>query len=353
MNNLIIKLNGGTGNQIFQIAAAASISKINKKSCFFTAQDISNNKYQRKLEVINLLNYMGIKENCNKEIKKIICLDQYDIDHPLYLSENSPIKFFKSDIYLQGYFMNYRIHDSDVINKIKKYIQSLKVTEIFKNLDYIAIHLRELHGSGSKFVKKGIDNLQIDYYDRALNQIKNISNNSEIKNAVLFSDMWQTPGNSKLIPEIKKLLNKYNFHYFDGDYHINSPLDIINIFSLSKSCIISNSSLSWWGAYLCEGNIYSPVMSLWEPDLKIPDNWNQVYADEIMPKTHHNKRIFYNLIPKNEEISLKIYNLRRLKLIRIFRKLSVKLSCFIKYSKFIRWTKSLGFLPENNWKTFF
>ena len=109
MNNLIIKLKGGTGNQIFQIAAAATLSKINKKSCKFNAEYISDNKYKRKLEVKPILNYIGIEENFNEKVKKMIFLDQFDIDHPLYFSEKSPIKFFKSDIHLQGYFMNYRI----------------------------------------------------------------------------------------------------------------------------------------------------------------------------------------------------------------------------------------------------
>ena len=43
-------------------------------------------------------------------------------------------------------------------------------------------------------------------------------------------------------------------------------------------------------------------MNLWEPDLKVPDNWSQIYANEIMPKTHHNKLVFEPSFLNQEEI---------------------------------------------------
>ena len=64
---------------------------------------------------------------------------------------------------------------------------------------------------------------------------------------------------------------------------------VLNIFAHSQFCIISNSTLSWWGGYLSEGNVFSPVMNIWEPNLKVPDNWNQIYSNELTLKTHHNK----------------------------------------------------------------
>ena len=41
MGNLIFKLNGGTGNQLFQAATAISLAKICNKGCQFHAKDIN------------------------------------------------------------------------------------------------------------------------------------------------------------------------------------------------------------------------------------------------------------------------------------------------------------------------
>ena len=43
-------------------------------------------------------------------------------------------------------------------------------------------------------------------------------------------------------------------------------------------------------------------MNLWEPYLKIPDHWNQIYSNELMPKTHHKKIIFDTSLMKEEGI---------------------------------------------------
>ena len=115
-------------------------------------------------------------------------------------------------------------------------------------------------------------------------------NFSGIKNAIVFSDMFENPNNSKLLPQIKDLLQNSGFNYLNGDNEINSPLEIINILSLSRCCIISNPTLSWWGL-IYNGKIFSPVMNLWEPNLKVPDHWEQILR-EIKPKTHHRKTVF-------------------------------------------------------------
>ena len=113
-------------------------------------------------------------------------------------------------------------------------------------------------------------------------------------------------------------MQDYGLNYINGDKNINSLLDLLKVFSLSKCSIISNSTLSWWGAYLSEGEIYCPVMNLWEPNLKIPDHWNQIYSNELMPKTHHKKIIFDTSLMK-EERNFKNYTTKRLKFINFNR----------------------------------
>ena len=325
MNNLIIKLCGGTGNQLFQAAAGISLAQITNKSCKFNSENIGSNKYKRKVEIFSLLNYLNVEEKIIDNKNNYIFLDESDINHPIYLSNKSPLSKIKNNIVLEGYFTNYRIHKKELIQEIKKYLSNLKIKNNFKDINLISIHLRELHGSGDNNLKKDIDNLSIDYYLKALHYIKKSKNFSESTQAIIFSDMWKFPEKSLLLPKIKNLLYDLNIKYINGDAYINSPLEIITIFSNSAFCIISNSSLSWWGAYLSKGEIYSPVMSLWEPNLNIPDNWIEIYSGEINPKTHHKNTIFFTPIKSANELNYKIYNSKRLVMIKIWRKIINKI----------------------------
>ena len=332
MNNLIIKLRGGTGNQLFQAAAAISLAQITNKSCKFNSENIGSNKYKRKVEIFSLLNYLNIEEKIIDNKNNYIFLDESDINHPIYFSDISPLSKIQNNIVLEGYFTNYRIHKKELIQGIKNYLSNLKIKNNFKDINLISIHLRELHGAGDNNINKEVDNLSIDYYSKALHYIKKSNNFSELTQAIIFSDMWKVPEKSLLLPKIKNLLYDLNIEYINGDTHISTSLEIINIFSNSAFCIISNSSLSWWGAYLSDGEIYSPVMSLWEPNLNIPDNWIQIYSGEINPKTHHKNTIFFTPIKRSNELNYKIYNSKRLVMIKIWRKIVNKITLIFRKS---------------------
>ena len=353
MSKLIINLRGGTGNQLFQAAAAASIAFTYKKNCQFCIDKLSKDKYKRKLEILPILEKLGIKERKTKNTLKTIYLDQYDIDHPLYFSKNSPLALSKHDIQLEGYFTNYRIHEQSILSKIRTSIGELEINNKFKKLEFIAIHIRELHGTGKSKIKKNIDNIGINYYSEIFKRVVNDPSLSHIKTAIIFSDNWQNPESSKLLPKIKTLLTNLGIEYIYGDDEINSPLEIINFFSLARCSIISNSTLSWWGAYLSNGKVFTPVMSLWEPDLKVPDHWEQIYSNELNPVTHHNKFIFETPFTKQEDLNLLIYNPKRILMIKIFRKLFYLIkrsTLFIILNKLL---KNIGFLKENFNKTYF
>ena len=352
MANLIINLRGGTGNQLFQIAAALSLAKIYNKKCKFSTINI-NNKYKRKLEISDILKNFDVKEKKINPKNELIYFDEYDIDHPLYFSSSSPLASLDQDVVIEGYFLNYRIHNKEVIKKIKRIINGLDVFKKFQGIDFIAIHLRESNAITSEGKKKKVDNLDINYYSQALYKIRENPQLKNIKKAIVFSDLWKNPSHSILLPRIKNLLKNSGIEYFNGDKEINSPLDILNLFSISRCSIISNSTLSWWGAYLSNGKIFSPVMNLWEPDLKVPDCWEQVYSSEIKPRTHHKKYVFETLGSIEINSNFKIYSYRRLIIIKVLRKLSLKISLIFRLLLIRKFLKQIGFLYENDNKTFF
>ena len=252
MSDIIIDLKGGTGNQLFQTAAALSLAKIYGKRCRYSKENINKNKYNRKLEIYDLLNQLKVVEEVKIENKNKIYLDQYDINHPIYFSENSPLFKFKKDIQIEGYFTNYRIHNKEVFEEIKAYIKRLNMVQKYKDMDYIAIHIRELHGTGKNKINDLIDNLSIDYYSKCLNKIFLNNSNKNLKNAIVFRDTWRDPDKSRITPQIQSLLSNYGIQYINGDEAISSSLEIVSILSYSKFCIISNSTLSWWGGYLSD-----------------------------------------------------------------------------------------------------
>ena len=150
----------------------------------------------------------------------------------------------KEDIQVEGYFTNYRIHNQKVIKKIKNIIKSIDKIKKLDPTNLLAIHIRELHGTGSNSIKDNIDNLNINYYSKAINQIVHDKSDEGMINANVFSDMWKNPENSRLLPLIKTLLKDKEINYINGDNLINTPFDIIKIF-ITKYCVISNSTLSW------------------------------------------------------------------------------------------------------------
>ena len=186
----------------------------------------------------------------------------------------------------------------------------------------------------------------INYYYEALSQIINNSSNN-IKHAIVFCDTWKNINNSQLLPKLKNILNNLGVNYINGDKLIKSPLEIINIFLFAKFSIVSNSTLSWWGAYLSEGYVFSPVMNLWEPNLKIPDHWKQIYTNEISPKTHHNKLVFQPIIRNKQNANFRIYSYKRIIIIKVFRKISSKVNYFLKLKMFLKIIQYIGLLPEN------
>ena len=72
MSDIIIDLKGGTGNQLFQTAAALSLAKIYGKHCRYSKENINKNKYNRKLEIYDLLNQLKVVEEVKTENKNKI-----------------------------------------------------------------------------------------------------------------------------------------------------------------------------------------------------------------------------------------------------------------------------------------
>ena len=283
---VIIRLQGGLGNQLHQYAYGLLLAKKINANLYFDKEFLTH--HSKKLN-ITLRDLEIIKFKINARFYKSILSNQLLLSLLKRLKLNSIFNFFKMNIisnytpleslgndsinfyYLDGIMGNIVDYQND-----KAYLlENLKINDDYiplKNLaksnikesESVAIHIRR-----TDYLKAGSIHhvLDMDYYKRAMDYIE-----SKFKNPTyyVFSD--------------DKQFVKENFS--------GSTIQILNDvdkdvaffdFLAIKSCkhyIIANSTFSWWAAYLgntAESTTIAPSVCLTsqELDLKItyPKNW--------------------------------------------------------------------------------
>ena len=242
---VISKIYGGLGNQLFQYARGKSLAtKINSEflidvSFFETGEYIHEmllDKFKIEVDDIYEPNFLDkLKIKLNK--KKIIRLHNI-------LSEDTKMnrKVQKySNIYLDGYWQDEKYFNSIrehllssivLLNQSEKYLcYEKKISES----NSIAVHIRR-GDYLNKEVKNHIGVCRLEYYIKAMEII-----NSKSESAVfyVFSDDISWCKNN--------LNSKFKIEFISETFSSEES------FSLMKNCknqIISNSTFSWWAAWL-------------------------------------------------------------------------------------------------------
>jgi hypothetical protein len=270
-------LQGGLGNQLF---------------IYFAARFIEEN-YQKRIVFIshlpNRLHEIGIKSTYpNYVFPKIALSVLSKIFGKLSLIKISSRYFhfcvnvgyenldykIKSLKFLSGYFQstyyieNSRISKND-LNDIKVFFskQSTQGSN-YTVKDSIAVHIRR--GDYLLEVNKYFGLLSHEYYSEAIASILSLRKFDRI---YLFSD-------SPISPTIKSKL-KITFSKLDVvDTHEHNIADVstLKILSYFEGHVISNSTFSWWGAYLANNNKIVVAPNVWfkhhlEPNRIYPESW--------------------------------------------------------------------------------
>ncbi|WP_296879257.1 alpha-1,2-fucosyltransferase [Thomasclavelia sp.] len=271
MKKIIVRMRGGLGNQLFIISYALylqmnsndvelicdlseyetyktrkfELSQMKVISRFTVMNSIETkrmHKYKIFMKILHLrifiLNKINIYINCSKWIENLTGV--------IYgTKQNSVTNFRYKKIYMYGYFVDVKpileIRDKLItllsLNNEENIQEYTKIIENSKHNIAISIRL------GDDYVNCGWPICSKDYYDRALSKLK--KDGSKI---FIFSD------------DIKKAKTMF----FGKEYHIvenTSPCEQIVLMSLCDDFIISNSTFSWWGAFLGKNNnrkIYAP-----------------------------------------------------------------------------------------------
>lgn len=256
-------LKGGLGNMLFQISATISLSIEKMDDCSFP-------------NLINQLNYLNGESTHNPHLKHAndyldifknlntsdILTNTSYVEYPFHydnkiLPEGSVLisGFFQSE----KYFLN---HKFEIINRLnfKEVCEDyVKNKYNFLNKKTTSIHVRR----GDYLLFPNHHPVQsIEYYNKGIELLK-----KDTELFVIFSDD---------IDWCKKNLKLDNSVYIQGEKDYNE----LYLMSLCKNNIISNSSFSWWGAWLNE-NENKKVIG---PNIWFGNSINH-YTGDIIPES--------------------------------------------------------------------
>lgn len=216
--------NSGLGNQLFCIANALSYAIDNNKIAVFpqikTLQDVK--KYETCFyKKLNVGDDLKIYNNFYKEA---------DFSY-------KKIPFFEKNLQLNGYYQSHKYFS----HNRKKIISLLNIEELKNNVsrkyhleahERISIHIRR--GDYLK-LKEYHTNLDLSYYKKAIDFF------GKDKKYIIFSD------------DIQWCKKAFNFIPDVIYSECNNDWEDLILMSLCRGNIIANSSFSWWGAWLNEG----------------------------------------------------------------------------------------------------
>ena len=261
MNIVSIQLQGGLGNQMFQIATTYAYAKrfnftprFDFNRCVTSHQGFSSQKYLNNLfnNLTDLdLSKINFNHNFRESNHSFTSIPEYNGNLFLY-------GYFQSEKYFSEYkadIKNLFKLDDEFYVGVKKFITGISPTN-----NLTAVHVRR--GDYLKF--PGIhDTCTLEYYNKAMDIIGD-------SNFIVVSDD---------IDWCKRNIKGENIHYSP----FTDELEDLLLISSCKNKIIANSSFSWWSSYLsnCEGITISPkkwfgISGPQEQDDIIPEDWIKI-----------------------------------------------------------------------------
>lgn len=292
---IIIKLQGGLGNQMFQYALANVLAQKNSvkvylDNSFFSLKEKSIGFTPRNFE-LDIFNN-AYSEISSSEVSSFYHLSffnkikrKFKFNYPKIYNEhvfgfNQSVLDVKAPVYLNGYFQSskyfigyedvirnlftFRIHELDILNKIL--LRKIKVTNT------ISVHIRRGDYVEDKITQQFHGNCGMEYYLEAIGLLMERYVNFTL---VFFSDdvNWVKEQFEDL---------PYSKIFIDHNKDENSWKDMC-LMSFCNHNIIANSSFSWWAAWLnenCDKTVVAPKKWFEVKDLDtktlLPEEWIQL-----------------------------------------------------------------------------
>tara|TARA_Y100001968_G_C19355702_1_gene717075 strand:+ start:107 stop:1003 length:897 start_codon:yes stop_codon:yes gene_type:complete len=263
MNRIVVvKLQGGIGNQLFTYAAAKRLAIINNAQLLIDSKTgfINDFKYKRNflldrfissLKVINTNNFeLSLIQIRNKILRALNYFIPFQYRNYLFQEkitfEPRILKFrFSGKIFFEGYWQS-ESYFSDIKSIIRSELKIPVIDQVenklylasIKKSQSVAVHVRIF----SKEKNFCTSNQGIEYYYRAIS----IMESKFIKPSYFIFSNDKIPSNIlSLFPSSRRTIIGDNFKSRD-------PISDLCIMSSCNHFIIANSTFSWWGAWLSE-----------------------------------------------------------------------------------------------------
>jgi len=284
---IIIKIQGGLGNQMFQYALGRNIAITNKTTVKFDLSWFEQYKTRTyKLHHFNIVGDFATNKE-SKRLKKygrkagrLAFLHNYFIaDDSIYIKQkqfefNPKILKNKGPAYLDGHWQSkkYFKNVEDVIRE--EFTLKNEPSNTYKNNEQkikernsVSLHIRRGDYITMKKAADAIGVCPLDYYYKA---VKKIAKKIEKPTFFIFSDD---------IEWVKKNLKIKYPMIFVSNNKLEDYEELI-LMSKCKHNIIANSSFSWWGAWLNNNPnkmVIAPKRWFKDPSKNtgdlIPENW--------------------------------------------------------------------------------
>lgn len=271
---IIIKIKGGLGNQMFQYAIAKAFSLETKRPFQLDISIFESYKlHNYGLHHFNIQSNFYLPESkWKRKLKKIFNkVVFYNEDHhafnfnPNLIQTKSDILFLEGYYQSEKYFLKYEKEiraDFEIVSPLKQ--QTIETVAYMQKVNAVAIHFRRGDYVGNSLYETN----KSTYYTEALEYIE-----AKVENPVYFlfsDDMPWVKNNFK---------TNFETHYIDFNDAATNFEDL-KLMSSCKHNIITNSSFSWWGAWLNSNpNKIVVAPKVWFNDEKvnttdiIPENW--------------------------------------------------------------------------------
>lgn len=272
---IIIKIYGGLGNQMFQYAIGKSLSIKHKTKLKLDLSWFSEVRFDAtatpryfELDAFNVSYELATEIECEKfakssrnsifqRLSNILTRTSFYKEYT-YIGYNPAIERSRLNSYLDGYFQNERyFHNIEgLLRKDFTFKTSIakpyhEFERMIETSESVAVHIRRGDYLKLRELDKSFHVCDMSYYIDAMDYITNILKTVSF---FIFSDdmLW-----------CKKNLNRDNVVFVEP----TGESSHLNEFELMKSCkhqIISNSTFSWWAAYL-NSNVDKTIISpkLW------------------------------------------------------------------------------------------
>jgi hypothetical protein len=297
---VLIKLQGGLGNQMFQYAAAKSLAyrhnvplfldlsflkKNNVSNLHFTARNFQLDTFVLDCAIADthLINKIFNKGFLNK-MKSKLSKNKINIYNEHSFTYDTNWVNLKPPVYLDGYFQSekYFSETKNVVLADFKFnypvtsLQNMELLTLIADNNSVALHIRR----GDYVSKKSTNDFHgicsLDYYNEAIAYMKLQFDNLKI---FVFSDDLEW-AKENVVKEHRNYASLVSFNTAPE----NCWKDMF-LMSKCKHHIIANSSFSWWGAWLAhhpEQVVITPrdwfntASEFYNTKDLIPDRWIKI-----------------------------------------------------------------------------